>query len=104
VTYPDPASPVRFDEPCVPPPEIDLAAAARELRIVKRAGCDLAPLDPASLEDRLALLSYIWPDELKRFNRARTALALSAAAPSHVVAQSADAWLPLALAHPSVPS
>ena len=30
----------------MPPPPIDLSAAAAHLRITSRAGCDLAPLDP----------------------------------------------------------
>jgi hypothetical protein len=91
-------SPVRFHEPCVSLPELDLVATARALRIVKRAGCDLAPLDPASPEDRLTLLSYVWADELERFNRAKTALALAAARPGDVAAESASDWLPRALA------
>ena len=65
----DPASPLRFIDPWVPPPPIDLAAAAAKLRIVARAGCDLAPLDPTRPDDQLTLLSYIWADELDRVSR-----------------------------------
>src|SRR5579862_823121 len=36
----DPASPLRFTDPWVPPPAADLAGAAEALRIVARAGCD----------------------------------------------------------------
>ena len=42
----DPDSPLRFVDPWMPPPPIDLQATASALRIVARAGCDLSPLDP----------------------------------------------------------
>ncbi len=93
----DPASPVRFVDPWQPPPDIELTAAARELRIIERLGCDLAPLDPAKPEDRLTLLSYIWPDELERFNRVRVALSVASKASVRVAARSAVEWLPEAL-------
>ena len=63
----DPASPVRFKEPWDRAPDIDLVAAAARMRIINRAGCDRSPLDAGDPEDQLTLLSYIWPDELKRF-------------------------------------
>jgi hypothetical protein len=98
----DPTSPLRFVDPWAPPPTADLAAAAAELRIVARAGCDLAPLDPRRPDDQLALLSYIWPDELHRIDRMRAALAVAARDPVPVAARRGSAWLPdaLAAAHP----
>jgi hypothetical protein len=51
------------------------------LRLVERQGCDPGPLDPASAEDRLTLTSYVWPDQLDRFERLRGALQVAAAAP-----------------------
>jgi hypothetical protein len=95
----DPGSPIRFEEPWSPGPEIDLARAARRLRIAGRAGCDAAPLDVTLAEDRLSLLSYIWADELHRIERMRTALELAAAAaPAPVQERSAGDWLAGALA------
>jgi hypothetical protein len=89
----DPASPLRFHEPWAPGPPIDTEAAASELRIAERAGCDLTPLDPARHEHQLRLLSYIWPDELERIERARTALEIAARSPVRIAERSASAWL-----------
>lgn len=93
----DPDSPLRFEDPWVPPPPIDLEAAASQLRIVARAGCDLAPLDPARPEDQTTLLSYIWPDELHRIDRMRAALSVAARDPIPVTAARGSEWLPDAL-------
>jgi hypothetical protein len=90
----DPSSALRFVEPWTPGPDVDVGAAAGRLRIVERAGCDLAPLDASRSEDRLRLLSYIWPDELERIERARAALGVAASAGSPpVVRAEASGWL-----------
>lgn len=91
-------SPVRFAQPWVTAPDIDLENAGRRLRIVSREGCDLAPLDPRDPEDRLTALSYIWPDELDRLQRTQTALELAAENPPRIVAAPAEQWLSGALA------
>ena len=90
----DPASPLCFVEPWAPPPPIDFGAAAQALRIVERAGCDIAPLDPSRPDDQLTLLSYIWPDELHRLERIRAALSVAARDPVPIAAQRASEWLP----------
>ncbi|HEV3054883.1 MAG TPA: DUF2332 domain-containing protein [Solirubrobacteraceae bacterium] len=95
----DPESPVRFEQPWVPGPPIDLAAAEDQLELVARAGCDLAPLDPARAEDRLRLLSYMWPDEQWRVERARLALELAGRSPMPVARERASSWLAAQLAH-----
>jgi hypothetical protein len=89
----DPMSPVRFEEPWAPGPPIDVEAAASALRVVERAGCDVAPLDPSRHEHQLRLLSYIWPDELERIRRARIALEIAARSPVRVAERSASPWL-----------
>jgi len=94
----NPSSPLRFLEPWSPPPPIDLDAAGAALRIAARAGCDLAPLDPTQDEDRLTLLSYIWPDELDRIDRLRAALEVAARDPVPVARARASEWLPGAIA------
>lgn len=94
----DPDSPLRFVDPWVPPPPLHLPAAAGALRIVARAGCDLAPLDPGRLEDQLTLLSYIWPDELPRIDRLRAALEVAARHPVPVAECRGSKWLPAMLA------
>ncbi|MGN6867465.1 MAG: DUF2332 domain-containing protein [Solirubrobacteraceae bacterium] len=94
----DPASPLRFVDPWVPPPVADLADVASNLRIVARAGCDVAPLDPSRPDDQLTLLSYIWPDELHRIDRMRGALSVAARDPVPVAKRLGSEWLPETLA------
>lgn len=96
----DPSSPLRFVDPWMPPPPIDLADAAARLEIVARAGCDPAPLDPSRPGDQLTLLSYIWPDEPHRIDRMRAALSVAARAPAPVAAQRGSVWLPDVLRAP----
>jgi hypothetical protein len=93
----DPDSLLRFVEPWSPPPPVDLGAAATQLRIVARAGCDTAPLDPGRPDDQLTLLSYIWPDELHRIERLRAALSVAARDPVPIVRARGSEWLPDAL-------
>jgi hypothetical protein len=93
----DPDSPLRFVDPWMPPPPIDLEATASTLRIVARAGCDLSPLDPTRADDRITLLSYIWPDELHRIDRMRAALSVAARDPVPIAARSGSQWLSDAL-------
>lgn len=94
-----PTSPVRFVEPWVTPElNFNLKEAADRLQIVSREGCDPFPLNPRDPEARMTALSYIWPDELDRFERTRAALALAAEDPPRLVAQRAETWLPSALA------
>jgi hypothetical protein len=76
----DPGSPVVLDVPWQGrPPD-----TAVQLHLLERRGCDPAPLDPSSPEDRLTLTSYVWPDQLDRFERLRHALRVAAAAPERV--------------------
>lgn len=98
----DQSSPVRFEEPWQRRPAIDVHTAANQLRLEARGGCDRRPLDPRDGEDRLTLLSYIWPDELERIARMRAALELLAADPVPITAQPASQWLEEALAQPSL--
>jgi hypothetical protein len=93
----DPDSPVRFEEPWQPGPPIDLRAGAEALQITYRAGCDQHPLQPADPADRTTILSYIWPDEIERFQRIADALDIAAADPPPVAAASASQWLAGAL-------
>lgn len=69
--------------------------------IVARAGCDPAPLDPASTEGRLTLLSYVWADQVERLDRLRAALDIAARSPVTVDAAPAVRWLPTVLAEPA---
>ena len=69
--------------------------------VAERRGCDAAPIDPALEEDRLRLLSYVWPDQRARFER--LAGALEVAGRVAVVVDAADAcdWLEARLSAPA---
>ncbi|MCA1368238.1 DUF2332 family protein [Bradyrhizobium sp. BRP14] len=61
--------------------------------ITERAGCDLHPLDSASDDDRLRLLSYIWADQFDRLDRTRKALDIAAGQRDLVERADAIDWL-----------
>ncbi len=61
------------------------------LRVMERRGTDVAPLDPATPEGALTLLSYVWPDQLERLRRLRGALTVAAEVPATLVRASARA-------------
>jgi hypothetical protein len=70
----DAGSPVRFDdvfESSTPPMDAPL-------EVVERRGCDAAPLSPSSEEDRITLMSYVWPDQTRRFEHLRGAFEVAA--------------------------
>jgi hypothetical protein len=92
----DPASPVRLVQPWTgaPPPRVGVEVAVR-------GGCDPGPLDPASTADRLTLTSYVWPDQLARFERLRAALDVAAQVPAVVEAVPGSAFLERELAEPT---
>ncbi len=89
----DPASPVRLHRPWSGrlPPTV-------RLEVAERRGCDPAPLDPRSTQDRLTLTSYVWADQLARFERLRAALQVAADHPAPVERLPASAFLERELA------
>lgn len=60
-----------------------------DLRIVERMGSDVAPVDVATPDGRLRLMSYVWPDQRTRFERLRGAFAVAVAHPVQVVRRDA---------------
>ena len=87
-TWGDPESPVRLcsynsDRPL--PFDVDA-------RVVERAGCDAAPVDPSTEDGRLTLLSYVWPDQIHRIRLLRAALTVAADTPAPVERAEAIAW------------
>ena len=61
--------------------------------MLDRAGCDLAPIDPATEEGRLTLSSYVWADDVERFARLGAALQVAAAVPARVERSDAASYL-----------
>lgn len=87
-------SPVRFEdvfESATPPLDAPLTVA-------ERRGCDASPLDPRSSEDRLTLMSYVWPDQSARFGLLEAALEVAARDEVEVERAGAAAWAERALA------
>ncbi|MFL6205207.1 MAG: DUF2332 domain-containing protein [Acidimicrobiales bacterium] len=85
----DPDSPVRFsgmwvgDPPDLPP----------RFEVAERAGCDRNPLDATTPEGRLTLMSYVWPDQVDRFERLEAAIEVARRVPAPIDRADADAWL-----------
>lgn len=90
----DPDSPVQLDDifdSATPPLDADLVVAERK-------GCDASPLDPGSKEDRLTLMSYVWPDQGERFGRLSGALDVAVHESVAIERASAAAWAERVLA------
>lgn len=76
-----------------PPADLD-----HRLRVVGRAGCDLHPVDVSTEDGRLHLSSFVWADQLDRWNRLRDALDLAATDPVKVDQSAGPEWLAKQLA------
>jgi hypothetical protein len=85
----DPGSPLAFEDVYVPPVP-DLSGP---VEVADRRGCDISPIDATTEEGRLTLLSFVWPDQLERFERLRTALDLAHAHPVVVDRADAGRWV-----------
>jgi hypothetical protein len=68
------------------------------LTVAERAGCDASPLDPSRERDRLLLQSFVWPDQVERFEALRGALDVAAREPLTVERADAAEWAERALA------
>jgi hypothetical protein len=71
------------------------------LEVTGRRGCDARPLDPSSVEDRLTLLSFVWPDQESRFDLLRRALELACVIPAQVDRADAAEWAERMLSRPA---
>ena len=80
----DEASPARFTHSYVIPPPLN-----RQATVIKRMGCDLHPIDPASDAGSLALRSFIWADQLGRLALLDGAIEIAREMPA--VVEQADA-------------
>jgi hypothetical protein len=94
----DRSSPVRFDDIVVE----GRLPFGQKAAVAERLGCDANPLDPSSEDDRLTLMSAVWPDQPGRVELLRKALALAAAEPLPLLVEraAAGAWLERMLADP----
>jgi hypothetical protein len=63
------------------------------VEVIGRTGGDRAPIDPTTAAGRLALTSYVWPDQADRIARLRGALAVAAQFPADLRRESAPETL-----------
>ncbi len=91
----DPDSLLVLDPQWTGRPPADLS---HRLRVVGRAGCDLNPVDVSTEDGRLHLSSFVWADQLDRWNRLRDALDLAATDPVKVERSPGPEWLAKQLA------
>ncbi|GLZ35808.1 hypothetical protein Lesp02_79950 [Lentzea sp. NBRC 105346] len=92
----DPDSLLVLDPQWTGLPDVDLG---HKLRVVGRAGCDINPVDVSTEDGRLHLSSFVWADQLERWNRLRDALDLAAVDPVRVEQAAGPEWLARQLAH-----
>jgi hypothetical protein len=71
-----------------PPPDLDAP-----LEIADRRGCDVAPIHLRDAAERRKLESFVWPEQLERLERLRAAMAIAAADPPPIDAESAADWV-----------
>jgi len=90
----DPTSPLVFDDAWIGPVP-DLSGCPV---VADRRGCDIAPIDAASTDGRLSLLSFVWADQEDRIERLRLALDIAAAHPAVVDRADAADWIETQLA------
>ena len=68
--------------------------ALADLRVDRRSGCDVSPVDPTTSEGALRLRSFVWPDQTARFARLEGAIDLATRTPPTLSAESAATFVP----------
>jgi len=65
--------------------------------VAERRGCDTSPIDPTTQEGKLTLQSYVWPDQVERFQLLEGALEVARRVPATVDKSNAADWIESAL-------
>ncbi|MCI4645259.1 MAG: DUF2332 domain-containing protein [Hyphomonadaceae bacterium] len=68
--------------------------------VASRTGCDRSPLDVRDPDERVRLISYIWPDQADRLARVRAAIEIAKARGVSIDRADAADWLEQQLAAP----
>ena len=76
-------------------------ALPEAVEVAERRGCDANPVDASTPEGRLALLSYVWPDQPERIARMKAALAVAEEVQVSLERETAAAWTERMLADPA---
>ena len=61
--------------------------------VVERASVDLSPIDVTTGDGRLTMLSFVWPDQVERFDRLDRAIEVARSSPLRVECADAGDWL-----------
>ena len=64
---------------------IDVSAPMADPTVIERVGVDRDPIDVSTPQGRLRLTSYVWPDQLDRYERLRGSWALVDEVPAEVI-------------------
>jgi hypothetical protein len=75
-------------------------AIPHNIEIAERRGCDLRPIDPATSDGELTLLSYVYPDETDRLQDLRAAIAVARELPCAIDEDHSADWLRAQLSTP----
>ncbi|MCB2109046.1 MAG: DUF2332 domain-containing protein [Rhodobacteraceae bacterium] len=63
------------------------------VEVIERSGCDMAPLDIRNPDDVRRMESYVWTDQLDRFNRMRAAVGIATTTPFTLDRADAAGWI-----------
>ena len=97
-TWGDTASPVQLGDPyedddgTAPPP------FAQTVTVVDRAGCDPNPIDVTTDDGALTLMSFVWPDQERRFRDLRGGIEIARHVPARIDRSEAAPWVDAQLA------
>lgn len=75
--------------------------ASAAVQVVERRGVDLNPLDVSDPQQRSRLLSYVWPDQPERLQRAEAAVAIALEEPPRLDRGDAADWVDARMAAPA---
>ena len=68
-------------------------ALSAPLEVTARSGCDRAPIDLSSEQDRIKLMAYFWADQVERIDRLRRAIEVARSHPVAIARADASEWL-----------
>lgn len=95
----DPNSPVDLGDPY----EGDGPPFDTPVTVAERAGCDPNPVDVTTDEGALTLMSFVWPDQQRRFRDLRGAIEIARRVPATVDTAEAAPWVTEGLEQPQPP-
>ncbi len=70
------------------------------IEVLSREACDLMPVDISDADERLRLLSYLWPDQYERLARTRAAISIAEMHDHEIIQADTIEWLQGRLAEP----